>query len=70
MKHLTGPLKSLIVDGFDCEQIWEELNMQNEPLLDFIEANMEALKENDDDLDLDLGKLLPEVRINFINTLI
>jgi U3 small nucleolar ribonucleoprotein component len=62
MKHLTGPLKSLIVDGFDCEQIWEELNMQNDPLLDFIEANLDALRENDDDLELDLGNLLPEVR--------
>jgi U3 small nucleolar RNA-associated protein MPP10 len=61
MKHLTGPLKSLIVDGFDCEQIWEELNMQNDPLLDFIEANLDALRENDDDLELDLGNLLPEM---------
>lgn len=63
MKDLTGPLKSLIVNGFDCEQIWEELNMQNEPLLDFIEANMDALRDNGDDLELDLGNLLPEVRI-------
>jgi len=61
MKNLTGPLKSLIVDGFDCEQIWEELNMQNEPLLDFIEANLDTLTENNDDLELDLGNLLPEV---------
>jgi len=28
-----GPLKELLVEGFDAEQVWEEIQLRNDPLL-------------------------------------
>jgi len=33
----TSDLKSLLVEGFDNDQIWEELQLQNEPLIKYLE---------------------------------
>jgi hypothetical protein len=41
------------VDGFDEEQIWEQIQLQNEPLHDYSEVAVEKLVENGKDIDLE-----------------
>lgn len=52
-----GPFKTLIVDGFDPEQIWEEIQLRNEPLGDYAEARIELMMENTDKVQDDLMNL-------------
>ena len=37
-----GVLRSLLVEGFDGEQIWQEINMEHEPLLSFVDKQISA----------------------------
>eukprot|EP00743_Colponemidia_sp_Colp-15_P005921 GILK01006366.1.p1 GENE.GILK01006366.1~~GILK01006366.1.p1 ORF type:complete len:1345 (-),score=228.97 GILK01006366.1:167-4201(-) len=38
-----GPLSQLLVHGFDDEQIWEELQLQNEPMLKYLDRQVKKL---------------------------
>ncbi|XP_005871141.1 PREDICTED: U3 small nucleolar ribonucleoprotein protein MPP10 isoform X1 [Myotis brandtii] len=49
-----SPLQKLVVDRFDEEQIWQQLELQNEPVLQYFES---AVRETIEDGDL---SLLPE----------
>jgi len=40
-------LKDLHVDGFDAEQIWEELQLRNTHLLNKLENDIENFQENE-----------------------
>jgi U3 small nucleolar RNA-associated protein MPP10 len=40
-----GPLSELIIDGFDHDQIWEEIQLRNGPTLDFIERGLAQLSK-------------------------
>ena len=40
---MAGPIKQLHVEGFDEEMIWEELRLQNLPLLKHLEAKVAKL---------------------------
>ncbi|KAJ3148712.1 u3 small nucleolar ribonucleoprotein MPP10 [Geranomyces variabilis] len=45
-----SPLETLLVDGFDAEQVWEQLQLQNEPMLGYLAEKVEhVLDEGDDD---------------------
>ncbi|KAK2492671.1 hypothetical protein MC885_002218 [Smutsia gigantea] len=43
-----SPLQKLVINGFDDEQIWQQLELQNEPVLQYFQnAVSEAIKDND-----------------------
>ncbi|KAG9294893.1 hypothetical protein G9A89_003233 [Geosiphon pyriformis] len=47
----NNPLMFLLLDGFDNEQIWQQINMKNRPFLDFIDKKLNlAYKLNDEDM--------------------
>eukprot|EP01116_Phalansterium_solitarium_P022193 TRINITY_DN723_c0_g1_i1.p1 TRINITY_DN723_c0_g1~~TRINITY_DN723_c0_g1_i1.p1 ORF type:complete len:671 (+),score=204.85 TRINITY_DN723_c0_g1_i1:515-2527(+) len=50
-----SPLPELLLEGFDKEQVWEELQLQNLPMLRYLERQTRALLSNQNDL-----KLLPD----------
>ena len=41
--HNFGPLPELYVDGFDAEQIWEELKLHSDPFLKYAESTSKQL---------------------------
>ncbi|XP_076980123.1 U3 small nucleolar ribonucleoprotein MPP10 [Tamandua tetradactyla] len=49
-----SPLKKLVIENFDDEQIWQQLELQNEPILQFFK---DAVSETVEDEDI---SLLPE----------
>ena len=48
----TCPLQELLVENFDDEQIWQEIELQNTPLLRVLKQDVLSLKENVDQLSL------------------
>lgn len=48
----TCPLQELLVENFDDEQIWQEIELQNTPLLRVLKRDFHSLKENVDKLSL------------------
>ncbi|KAJ7385263.1 u3 small nucleolar ribonucleoprotein MPP10 [Desmophyllum pertusum] len=48
----TCPLQELLVENFDDEQIWQEIELQNTPLLRVLKQDIQSLKENGDKLSL------------------
>ncbi|KAF9356241.1 U3 snoRNP protein [Mortierella sp. NVP85] len=46
LKGQGSMLEELFVDGFDNNQIWEEIHMQNEPFLSYLKAEMKNIKSN------------------------
>ena len=48
----TSPLKELAVEGFDYEQIWEELQLQNIPAIKFLDRKMKELEKQNVDFNL------------------
>ena len=48
----TCPLQELLVEDFDDEQIWQEIELQNTPLLRVLKQDVHSLKENVDQLSL------------------
>ncbi|KAF9978446.1 U3 snoRNP protein [Actinomortierella ambigua] len=44
MKNQSSMLEELFIDGFDNDQIWEEIQMQNVPFLDYLKSQLKALK--------------------------
>lgn len=54
-----GPLEELYVEGFDAEQIWQQLDMQNQPMLESLELGLQNLlggEDEDEDLNEDLNE--------------
>lgn len=49
----VGNLTELIVDGFDSEQVWQELELQNQPLLEHLSGITGALLDDEEDIDLE-----------------
>ncbi|KAK9728594.1 U3 snoRNP protein [Basidiobolus ranarum] len=43
-----GPIPELLTEGFDYEQIWEEIQLQNQPLLEYVDAQLEDLSTMQD----------------------
>jgi len=43
-------LAALIVDGFDADQIWEEIQLRNEPLFRYVEKEVDVLINQDFDI--------------------
>ena len=39
----TGPLPALVVDGFDDEQIWQEIKLQNDAVLKYAQRTLDKL---------------------------
>lgn len=48
----TCPLQELLVDNFDDEQIWQEIELQNAPLLRVLKQDIQDLKQKADQLSL------------------
>ena len=48
----TCPLQELLVENFDDEQIWQEIELQNTPLLRVLKQDVHSLKENVDQLSI------------------
>jgi hypothetical protein len=44
--------RSLFVDGLSLDQLWEELQLQNEPALRFLEGRVSSLVYHQDDIEL------------------
>ncbi|KAF9307357.1 hypothetical protein BGZ74_005797 [Mortierella antarctica] len=44
LKGQGSMLEELFIDGFDNDQIWEEIHMQNTPFLSYLKAEIKALK--------------------------
>lgn len=47
-KSAATPLDQLYVDGFDADQIWEQLRLQNEPLVAELSKRIRGLGKNSD----------------------
>jgi len=47
----SGPLQQLFVTGFDAEQIWEELQLQNEPITTYLQKQVDSLLDKQTDID-------------------
>ncbi|KAL2321812.1 hypothetical protein Fmac_026191 [Flemingia macrophylla] len=45
-----SPLDQLLVDGFDAEQIWQQIDLQSQPLLSTIRRRLKQLVENPDEI--------------------
>ncbi|ORX88418.1 Mpp10 protein [Basidiobolus meristosporus CBS 931.73] len=43
-----GPIPELLTEGFDYEQIWEEIQLQNQPLLEYVDTQLEELQTEQD----------------------
>lgn len=50
---LEGPLKTLLVDGFEAEQIWQQIQLQNEHLIEQLDNKVERFLELEEDEDND-----------------
>ncbi|KAF9578196.1 U3 snoRNP protein [Lunasporangiospora selenospora] len=46
LKQHGSALGELYIDGFDNEQIWEEIHMQNTPFISYLKAEIKALKSS------------------------
>ncbi|KAF9161398.1 U3 snoRNP protein [Actinomortierella ambigua] len=53
MKSQGSMLEELFIDGFDNDQIWEEIQMQNVPFLDYLKSQLKALKSGKTTADKD-----------------
>ena len=51
------PLQELIVDNFDDEQIWQEIQLQNEPMLKSLSTTVRDLKKCTDSMNISLQSL-------------
>ena len=40
---MFGPLSELFVDGFDNEQVWEEIQLTNEPFFEFLKQRVRKM---------------------------
>jgi U3 small nucleolar RNA-associated protein MPP10 len=49
----VGDLGELLIEGFDSEQVWQELELQNEPLYEHLNDLTAALLEDGEDVDLE-----------------
>ncbi|KAL6075706.1 Small ribosomal subunit assembling AARP2 protein [Balamuthia mandrillaris] len=61
-----GPLEELLVEGFDTEQIWEQMQLQHEPLLQYLQQQLKRwlkeIKKNGGKLDSFFPRLEHEVK--------
>jgi U3 small nucleolar RNA-associated protein MPP10 len=48
----ASPLSELAVEGFDYEQIWEELQLQNVPALKWLDRKMKELEQEELDFNV------------------
>ncbi|KAF9896884.1 u3 small nucleolar ribonucleoprotein MPP10, partial [Lobosporangium transversale] len=46
LKKHGSMLEELFIDGFDNDQIWEEIHMQNTPFLSYLKLELKNLKSN------------------------
>lgn len=44
------PFDQLLVDGFDAEQIWQQIDLQSQPLLSSIKRDLKRFQKNPDEL--------------------
>ncbi|XP_054822683.1 M phase phosphoprotein 10 [Prosopis cineraria] len=45
-----SPLDELLVDGFDAEQIWQQIDLQSQPLLPTLRRRLKQLEENPEEI--------------------
>lgn len=45
-----SPLDQLLVDGFDAEQIWQQIDLQTQPLLSTLRRRVKQLVENPEEI--------------------
>ncbi|KAK7389085.1 hypothetical protein VNO78_23917 [Psophocarpus tetragonolobus] len=45
-----SPLDQLLVDGFDAEQIWQQIDLQSQPLLSTLRRRVKQLAENPEEI--------------------
>lgn len=45
-----SPLDQLLVDGFDAEQIWQQIDLQSQPLLSTLRRRLKQLVENPEEI--------------------
>lgn len=43
-----SPLKKLVIDNFDDEQIWQQLELQNEPILQYFQSTVSKTVKDED----------------------
>nr|GMC60302.1 U3 small nucleolar ribonucleoprotein protein MPP10 [Ipomoea batatas] len=48
-----SPFEQLLTDGFDAEQIWQQIDLQSEPLLSSLRRRLEGVDLEDDISDVD-----------------
>lgn len=51
-----GPLTELLVDGFDSEQIWQQIELENQPVLLHIESQLKTLESAEGEKDVGAGE--------------
>ncbi|CAO3566219.1 unnamed protein product [Mortierella alpina] len=84
LKGQGSMLEELFVDGFDNDQIWEEIHMQNTPFLSYLKSEIKNLKslksseqtaaagedddEEEEDEDMDLGLDEEEMGVDMDDT--
>ncbi|KAJ3133539.1 hypothetical protein HK101_004447, partial [Irineochytrium annulatum] len=43
-----GPLPELLIDGFDLEQVWEQMQLQNGPMLTWLAREVRGVLDKGD----------------------
>lgn len=54
LEKKTSPLTELVTEGFDHEQIWQELELQNIPTLKFFTKKVQEMNRYKNEIDFDL----------------
>lgn len=56
-----SPFDELLTEGFDNDQIWEELAMQNDPFLSYAKEQLEQFEDMEEDEESQSGHSLEEI---------
>jgi U3 small nucleolar RNA-associated protein MPP10 len=62
---MRSTIKKLKIDGFDEDQIWEELQLLNRPLTAWIETKIETFLTNSDIIDFQLDSLVRDTQEDY-----
>ena len=60
----TGPLSELYVEGFDTDQIWEQIQLVNEPMLAYLSKQVDMICQWDLDKSTERGRQKAKVAVS------
>lgn len=59
LKHFTpkSPFDQLLTDGFDAEQIWQQIDLQSQPLISSLRRELNRFEKNPEEISKIFGKM-------------